>query len=128
MVKASIPKEAEEQEAVFKWAGIHEKRLPDLKYLNGSMNGAKRSKLTAIRAKRQGLKKGFPDIHLPVPRCGYHGLFIELKRVKGGTVSKEQKEIIRGLSENGYFACVCLGHGPAIEIIEKYLTETLKAR
>jgi hypothetical protein len=121
MIKKIVPKEFEEQEAVFNWAEIHEKRLPDLKYLNGSMNGAKRSWTTAIRAKRQGLKKGFPDISLPVPRCGYHGLYIELKRIKGGVVSKEQKEILNGLAENGYLACVCLGHEAAINVIEKYL-------
>mgnify|MGYP004433785991 CR=1 FL=1 len=34
---------------------------------------------TAANLKRQGVKAGVPDLHLPVARGGYNGLYIELK-------------------------------------------------
>ena len=37
-----------------------------------------------------GVKSGVPDLMLPIPKGGYHGLFIELKKEVGGITSKEQ--------------------------------------
>ena len=37
--------------------------------------------------------------------------------------SKEQKEWINSLQEEGYVACVCYGWLEAREVIEKYLSE-----
>lgn len=42
---------------------------------------------TAIKAKREGMRKGVPDLFVPKWK-----LWIEFKRSKGGTVSPEQKE------------------------------------
>jgi hypothetical protein len=120
-MKTFIPPESEEQEKVFRWAEFSERQYPELELLNGSMNGAKRSIFQANLAKRQGLKAGFPDISLYVSRGGYHGLFIEMKRIKKGRVSEDQKRILRSLKNQGYFACVCKGGDAAITVIEKYL-------
>ena len=120
-MKTFIPQESEEQGKVFRWAEVSECKYPELELLNGSMNGAKRSMFQANLAKKQGLKAGFPDISLFVPRGGYHGLFIEMKRIKNGRVSEDQKRILRSLTKQGYFACVCRGGDAAITVIEKYL-------
>ena len=71
-----------EQEKVFKWASMYDHEYPELKLLNGSLNGVRLTPGQASKAKRTGLVKGFPDINLPVPRGVFHGLFIELKRKK----------------------------------------------
>ena len=66
------------------------------------------------------MKKGVPDLCLPVPRKNYHGLYIEMKYGNGRT-SKEQREWINKLNEQGYKAVVCNGFEKAKETIEKYL-------
>lgn len=69
----------------------------------------------------EGLRRGVPDICLPVARGGYHGLYIELKRLHGGRVSPEQLEWIDALNQQGYCACVCKGWEAAAAEIGKYL-------
>lgn len=121
-----IPKEEDEQAKVFKWAEYSVIEYPDLDLLNGSMNGVRVTMKTAIKQKSQGLKRGFPDISLYTSRGGHHGLFIELKRVKGGCVKADQKRILKRLTENGYFACVCRGGDAAIDVIKNYLDGNYK--
>ena len=53
----------------------------------------------------------------------YHGLFIEMKRQKGGKVSDAQKAWISALIDQGYLAVVCYGWKDAAELIEDYLEE-----
>jgi hypothetical protein len=60
---------------------------------------------------------------LPVARGGYHGLFIEMKRQKGGTVSPTQRDWIEYLLAQGYQAVVCRGFDAAREVIEQYLDQ-----
>jgi hypothetical protein len=119
--------EYEIQRDIFSWAAQMEHKYPELKWLNGSLNGVRLSIGYAVKMKRIGMKRGFPDINLPVNRRGfnrtlntYFGLYIELKTEKG-TVSKEQKEWIKHLQSQGYFACVCKGKEAAIRIITHYL-------
>ena len=86
-------------------------------------NGGKRHIKTAISMKQEGVSKGFPDLFLPVPNSKFHGLFIEMKRQKGGTISKEQKAWFEYLNSVGYQAVVCKGFLEAKEIIECYLND-----
>jgi hypothetical protein len=55
---------------------------------------------TAMKMKRAGYRKGFPDMIIPVARHDYHGLFVELKCRTYPT--PEQNEWHRILKENGY--------------------------
>ena len=119
--KIKYPSEHEEQAAIFSWSERVEHLWPELRLLHGSLNGVRLTIGQAKKAKRAGLKRGFPDIFLPVARSKYHGLFIELKKEKGGSVSKDQKEILNLLCKQGYYACVCKGSKIAIEIIMRYL-------
>lgn len=84
-------------------------------------NEGKRSMATGGRLRAEGLKKGVPDICLPVPRGIWHGMYIELKRQCGGKTSPEQREWIDALNAQGYRACVCRGWEAAAREIEKYL-------
>jgi len=83
-------------------------------------NGEKRHLGTAMKLKRTGVKAGVPDIFIPMPNNGYHGLFIELKRCKGGTVSLTQRQWIEALKVQGYCAKVCKGAEDAIKLVNDY--------
>ena len=71
--------ESGHQEAIIEWCAWNMQQYPELELLYHVPNGGKRDKATAAVLKRQGVKAGVPDLVLPVARCGYHGLYIELK-------------------------------------------------
>lgn len=122
--------EADDQAALFRWAQAHTRYYPELALLNGSLNGVKLTIGQGVKAKKQGMKKGFPDLFLPVPRGGYHGLFIELKikpyrnhknKMVYPTTSDEQKWWIAKLKAQGYGAVICKGYDAAMIEILNYL-------
>ncbi len=121
----TVPLEDVEQRMVFKWAELASATYPELRLLYAIPNGGKRAIKTAIALKAQGVKAGVPDMCLPVPRGGYHGLYVELKRQKGGTVSDYQKSWINALNNQGYKATVCRGAAEAMETISEYLMEKI---
>lgn len=84
-------------------------------------NGGSRHYLEAINLKRGGVKAGVPDICVPIARKGRYGLYIELKRVKGGKISEEQEVWLTKLQENGYSAQVAYGCDEAKGIVIDYL-------
>lgn len=100
---------------------MHESRLPELGMLFHTPNGGNRNVITAKKLKAEGVKPGVPDLCLPVPRGGYHGLFIEMKRQKGGVVSPEQKAWLQALNALGYRAEVCKGAAEAWDVIREYV-------
>ena len=116
-----VPSEDEEQIMVMKWAELQMGRWPDLQWLYHIPNGGKRRKTEAARFKAMGVKPGVPDLCLPVPRGGYHGLYIEMKRREGGKLSGDQKEWLDGLHTNGYCVCRCDGWEQAVAVLEGYL-------
>ena len=119
--KLPPPTEDQEQIALVNWARMQEKRYPELRLLFHIPNGGSRGKAEAGRFRAMGVRPGVPDLCLPVPVGGYHGLYIELKRAKGGRVSAEQREWMDALRELGYCAAVCRGWEDAARIITWYL-------
>lgn len=83
-------------------------------------NGGSRNKREAKNLKRQGVKKGIPDLCVPVAKGGFHGLYIEMKS-ETGKPTKEQLEWIETLNRNGYKAVVCYGFDEARETIDQYM-------
>lgn len=69
-------------------------------------NGAKKSLLTALRMRREGLLSGVPDLFIPEPFRNFSGLFIEMKS-KYGKLSSNQKDVIQKLRERNYAVYVC---------------------
>ena len=116
-----IPTEDTEQAHIFAWAAWASGKYPELDLMHHIPNGGKRSKSEAARFKAQGVKAGVPDIFLPCARGGYHGLYIELKRTKGGKLSAAQKGWIDALRGQGYKVIVCYGFDEAREVIINYL-------
>lgn len=90
-------------------------------------NGGKRNLLEAVKLKRMGMSAGVPDLCIPIPSGSYHGLYLELKREKGGKVSHEQAEWLAFLTEKGYYAQVAKGFEEAKEIILHYFSLTRPA-
>lgn len=122
MAKEIIPHESAEQRALFVWAKMQSGKYPELDLMYHIPNEGKRSRYTGQRMRAEGLKTGVPDICLPCARGAYHGLYIELKRRKGGTVSANQREWIDALNKAGYMATVCKGFEEAVNAIMEYLT------
>lgn len=94
---------------------------PLFDYIHHSPNGGKRHIATATRFKKMGVKAGYPDLIIDIARGGYHGLRVELKKEKGGSVSKAQKERLEMLNEQGYRAVVCKGFDATINEIKNYM-------
>lgn len=117
-----IPTEAQEQAALFEWIRIAAKKYPELELCHHIPNGGSRNAIEARNLRRQGVKPGVPDIFLPCARNGYHGLYIELKRQKGGRVSVDQKKMLLALNEQGYKAVVCNGWEEARNTITEYMS------
>ena len=117
----NVPHEGEEQATLFNWAKMQLWQYPELSLMFHIPNGGKRSKSEAGRFRAEGVKAGVPDIFLPVPKGKYHGLFIELKRSKGGKVSEAQSDWLDKLKEQGYAAYVCHGWEAASSVIRAYM-------
>ena len=115
------PTEEQEQRTLCQWARMHEGLWPELRLLYHIPNGGSRRKIEAAILKGLGVKSGVPDMCLPVPRGGQHGLYIELKRRKSGKLSPEQMQWLEALATQGYTAAVCRGCDQAIAMIERYL-------
>lgn len=120
-MKNNSPLEAQEQEALFRWAAYSAGKYPELRLMYAIPNGGSRDRREAHNLRLQGVKAGVPDICLPVPRGRFAALYIELKRQKGGRVSDEQRGWIEALNRAGNRAVVCRGYEEARAEIERYL-------
>ena len=117
--------EETEQEAVMQWARMSEGRWPELHLLHHIPNGGSRNKREAARLKRMGVLAGVADLHLPVARGGYHGLYIELK-YGDGKLRQTQKDFLKLAAAEGVYCCVCYTADDAIEIITEYMKRDVK--
>lgn len=113
----SMPSEHAEQSALIAW---YDRTFAD-RLLFAIPNGGQRHAAIGLKMKLEGVRPGVPDCFLPVPTAQYHGLFIEMKRQKGGRVSPEQKDWLEHLNNAGYKAVVCRGFLEAKAVIEGYL-------
>lgn len=114
-----VPTEAQEQITLFSWAAVQ--AIPELALLYHIPNGGSRHKAEAARLRAEGVRSGVPDLCLPVPRGGCHGLYIELKRLRGGRLSEQQRAWLDALGKQGYAVAVCKGWEDAAETILRYL-------
>jgi len=132
-----------EQAALFAWAAAcHNVGIVGadrLMQMYAIPNGGKRDPKTAAMLKAEGVRTGVPDVCLPVavfadaggphyqyfsesfPFAGvFCGLYIEMKKVKGGVLSPEQKERMDGL-RNGYAVARANGWQQARDLVIAYL-------
>jgi hypothetical protein len=95
-----LPTEHEEQRELVRW---FRQTFPGVRIF-AIPNGGLRSPATAARLKAEGVSSGIPDLCVPAWR-----LWIEMKRVKGGSVSAEQKDWIEYLEAHDYWCIVGKG-------------------
>lgn len=124
-------RESKMQSELMKWAAQLSVVYPELELINASLNGIFATGKIKSMMRAQGMKKGYPDIFLPVARTvgkeTYHGLFIELKQ-KDGRPTKEQLWWNKRLNEEGYMAVFCYGLDDARKIICNYLKISVDRR
>ena len=112
-------------------------KYPKARYC-ASLGGIRTSFKQAVKAKATGYVKGFPDLQICVPmergiegeggtkRGGvYHGLFLEIKKDKKSYPTKEQKEWIAYLNEQGYCARVTKGIDESMQTIDDYFNKKI---
>jgi hypothetical protein len=107
--------EADEQIAAVRWCrdnGIPVFHVP---------NEARRSYGLARRLKDMGMSPGVPDLCIPVPAHGYHGLFIEMKYGRNKPTESQEKWLSL-LSGSGYRTAVCWSSDEAIGIIRAHVS------
>lgn len=119
------PNESEIQQSVVQWWALAHKGLGISREsrLFHVPNGGYRSARTAGRMKAEGVRKGVADFLLLVPRAGYHGLAVEMKR-PGGRLRPEQEDFLRDLLADGYCTAVCFSLDDAIRSLTFYLKLT----
>jgi hypothetical protein len=108
-----VPTEHEEQREVVRWfrqtyPGVRIFAIP---------NGGARGISQAARLKAEGVSAGVPDLFIPA-----HSLWVEMKRRKGGTVSKDQKDWIEYLESAGHRVIVSRGADEAKEGISQAMS------
>jgi len=94
---------------------------PPVDLLHHVPNGGARDPRTGLKMLAMGTRAGVPDNHLPVASRGYTGLWIELKRPKGGSLSAAQKDWIRRLEAAGNLCRVCVTWEAAANLVCWYL-------
>lgn len=108
-----IPTEHEEQREVVKW---FRRKYGPIRIF-AIPNGGFRSRATAARLKAEGVSPGVPDLFVP-----FHRLWIEMKRVKGGKLSPEQRNWQKYLVEEcGHTWMVCHGAEDAKAQIDAFM-------
>ncbi len=115
--------EMKHQTAVIRWSQQKSirRRWPELKLLFHIKNENREGGAQAVAIdKAMGVKKGVPDLCLPVPRGNYCGLYIEMKSLSG-KARQEQQWWIEELNAQGYLAIVCNGYMEAINALKEYL-------
>lgn len=105
--------ERSEQVAVVNWA-----RREGL-FIYAVPNGGRRNAKEAMGLKREGVLAGIPDLQVVLPDGRV--LWVEMKKRKGGTVSKVQKDIHTKLEELGHSVCVAKGAKEAVEYIKRFI-------
>ena len=98
------PSEHSEQVGFINWFRA---KYPDV-LIFAIPNGEKRAISVAKRLKMEGVVRGMPDLFVPA-----WTLWIEMKRVSGGRLSTEQRQMIKYLEGIGHTVIIGKGAGDA---------------
>lgn len=117
--------------ALMQWIAIEGGNWPDLDLMFAVPNGGDRSMSVAAAMKAEGVKRGVPDLCLPVPRGHYAGLWIEMKkpgeeRKADGGRSEHQIKWHKRLVKQGYAVVTCYGWTAVVKTLQLYYFASLK--
>jgi hypothetical protein len=113
----NVPSEHEEQVLFVQW---FRRQYPSV-LIFAIPNGGVRGKIAAAKLKAEGVKRGIPDLYVPEWK-----LWIEMKRVKGGRLSKDQRDVLRYL-EDFDTTMVCLGFEDAKKQVREFVAKQKEA-
>lgn len=123
-----VLKEDEEQMAFVQWCRLNNIIVH---HSGNEIGGSTRAvKVRAIKMKKMGTSKGFPDLLVFIPVYGvtkridcYQMCAIEMKRVRGSSTTPEQKEWLKVLELAGIPCAICKGAEAATQFINKIRKE-----
>jgi hypothetical protein len=113
------PRISEHTEQSRFFAVLRRLKHPWAQYAFAIPNGFLDSKSKRIRAWREGVLSGTPDVFIPFPSNGFCGLFLEFK-AQGGTLSEAQREFLAYARSAGYKAEVVFSLRQALEVLKGY--------
>lgn len=121
------------QKAYFQWLLTWSREVHAMTFAipNGGARGNDRrtAMIRGAALKNEGVKRGVPDVMCAWPmfiyatRLQYNGMFIEMKKVIGGTVADEQSEWRVKLEQRGYFVATCYNWHEAANATAKYFAQ-----
>lgn len=116
MTQLPCPTESQEAHVFVAWLRMHHLRFAHVANETGHSEEAKRR---AIRVKREGGSKGYPDYIIYIPSGT---LYVELKRIRGSATSQEQKDWVLFLNKQpASEARICKGADMAINFVGSHL-------
>lgn len=95
--------------------------IPQLQHVFAIPNGEARRPSVAARLKAEGVKPGVPDVFVPIPSYGFHGLWIEFKRNEKLRLSHDQKKYQIFLTQHNYAHRICHDWSFALATVCAYL-------
>lgn len=115
--------EEREQARLIKWTHIPAVRAiaPDLAFLFHVPNGGRRDGLTGSQMTALGVKRGVPDLWLPIPSISANGLIIEMKSAIGRT-SPDQVRWMDRLTIAGWYCIISRSAEEGREALIAYLS------
>ena len=98
-------------------------QLPNdgIRLMMHSPNGGYRKPSDAARFRSIGVRAVVRNILLTVDRGCYQGLWIAIKRRRGGRVSVEQARWMDAMKKRGYYCAVCYGWNSVVAVIQGYI-------
>lgn len=83
---------------------------------------ARQRAITGKRMKDMGYLVGTPDLHIPVAKNGFNGLYIEMKAGKNKP-SDNQITIMKKLENEGYVCTVCYSLSEFMKVVNTYFND-----
>lgn len=124
-IKEIIPLEHEIQISLFQEVQYHLAKVPELSLLTAYPLQRGNDVYWLTQRLKEGAKKNWPDLHLPISRHGYHALFIEVKR-KNNPIKEDQIKMLRKLQNEGNLA-ISIETKTHINIL-KYIMDYISGR
>lgn len=112
--------EHQHQVRVINWVDENKIHVPALHLLFAVPNGGGRTNAQGAMLKKEGVRRGVPDLLLPYPSGDRLGLAIEMK-VRPNRPTSEQVEWLTRLEKVGWETHVCYSAEDAIQRIRVYL-------
>ena len=115
-----VASEHDIQASLIQWSILSRKKYPDLELLYAIPNGGHRDVRVGAKLKKEGVRRGIPDLHLPVPRGSHPSLYIEMKTARG-QLSVDQRWWKDRLMQTGHAWFLCRTVEEAISALSAYL-------